>query len=58
MCPKNDRYLHRKRAASLKALPDLDGVTMREIHKMLDIKRMRCVEKHRDATENWILSAF
>ena len=41
-------------------IPDLDGTSMRFLHKLLDMKRKRCAKLHEDAEigEDWILSAF
>jgi hypothetical protein len=37
---------------------DLDGIKMKVLHKMLDMKRKKCARDNADNPDEWILSAF
>ena len=50
------KYVHQPRGSAL--LADLDGVTMRQLHRLLDIKRQRVVQKPRGPGEPWVLMAY
>jgi hypothetical protein len=40
-------------------LPDLEGSSMKLIHKLLDLKRQKCLRENSDnADEDWVLSAY
>ena len=54
--PLNDRYTH----TSVENLPDLDGVKMTFIQKILDMKRAKRVKQHTDTDNHvdWILKAY
>jgi isopenicillin N synthase-like dioxygenase len=39
-------------------LPDLEGVSMKVIHKILDVKRQKCFEKYGEQEGNWVLAAY
>jgi hypothetical protein len=55
-----DRYTHRipRAVADFTLFPDLDGVKMKTLHKMLDIKRKKCANAHENDESNWVLSSF
>lgn len=50
------KYVHQPCGAAL--LADLDGITMRQLHRLLDIKRQRVVQKPRGPGEPWVLMAY
>ena len=40
-------------------LPDLEGSSMKLIHKLLDLKRQKCLRDHSDSTDSdWVLCAY
>ena len=40
-------------------LPDLEGSSMKLIHKLLDLKRQKCLRENSDnADADWVLSAY
>ena len=43
---------------ALAALPDLDGMSMAVIHKLLDMKRRKCRTAHEGDRGDWVLSAY
>ena len=52
-------YDHEFEDAAKKNLADLEGCTMKEVHKILDFKRMRCVKEHEGSDEgSWVLSSY
>ena len=55
-----DRYKHRipHAVTDFTLFPDLDGVRMKTLHKMLDIKRKKCANAHENDESNWVLSSF
>ena len=54
--PKN--YNHPGGEEAVNELADLDGVTCREIHKILDFKRQRCAKSNENNPAEWVLSSF
>jgi hypothetical protein len=59
--PNRDCYVHPGGEVSVRSLADLDGVSMKEVHKILDFKRMKCkieAEKDENNEVQWTLSAF
>ena len=52
-------YSHEYDGAAKENLADLEGCTMKEVHKILDFKRMRCVAQHEGSDEeSWVLSSY
>ncbi len=39
-------------------IADFDGISMKLLHNILDRKRLKCVEEHKDSKDEWILSAY
>jgi hypothetical protein len=56
--PRCHDYFHEGGEDALGALADLDGVSMKEIHKILDFKRLKCVKENQDSGKDWVLSAY
>ena len=58
--PLNERYAHSGGTEAVEGLPDLDGVKMTLIQKILDMKRAKRVKQHTDTDNNidWILKAY
>lgn len=40
------------------ALPQLEGVEVRTLQRLLDLKRQQCMRRHRDSAEDWVLRAY
>ncbi len=54
------KYIHPGGEAAITPdkIPDLDGTTMRLLHKLLDLKRQKCFRENDSKPGNWVLSAF
>ena len=54
------RYSHPGGDAAVSAenVPDFDGMTLKMIHKLLELKRRKCFERNGSAEGNWVLSSF
>jgi len=53
----NPKYSHNQGEGTV-VLPDLDGIPMKSLHKLLDLKRQKCSRDHAEDEDGWILSAF
>lgn len=59
-CPRCEdmNYRHPGGEEALRCLADLEDVSMKEIHRILDYKRLRCVKENQDSGKDWVLSAY
>jgi isopenicillin N synthase-like dioxygenase len=58
--PSQEKYKHKIETEDIRrCVADLDGVSMNDVHLLLDLKRQKCSREHRDSDEeDWILSSF
>ena len=57
--PKNKDYQHPGGSTALQSLADLEGVSMKELHKILDFKRLKYKkENENNLDSNWVLNSF
>ena len=56
--PDDVMYAHSNHEAAMTILANLEGVTMKHIHKILDLRRARCRKKHEDDENEWVLCAY
>lgn len=57
--PRKSCYTHPGGEEAVSHLADLEGVSMKEIHKILDFKRLKCKnEADRSGDKSWVLNAF
>jgi hypothetical protein len=56
--PNDPLYTHPGGASAVAALPDLDGMSMKLLQKVLDLKRHRCVKQNEGSEEEWVLAAY
>ena len=57
--PRKSNYTHPGGEDALSHLADLEGVSMKEIHKILDFKRLKCKnEAEKSGDKSWVLNAF
>lgn len=52
----NAKYTHRAGAESW--LPDLDGISVKTLHKMMDFKRQKVMNAPRPDGEDWVLMSY
>lgn len=52
------KYIHQQDALTPDKVPDLDGTTMKLLHKLLDLKRQKCFRDNDSKPGNWVLSAY
>lgn len=50
------KYTHREDSAQ--HIPDLDGVPMKMLHKILDVKRQKVLQQKRPPGESWVLMSY
>ena len=56
--PLHGKYKHRISIEEVTAMVALDGVSMGEVHLLLDFKRRRCSKQNQTNETEWILTAF
>jgi hypothetical protein len=57
---KSSKYVHPggEDAVSSDKVPDLDGISVKAMHKLLDLKRQKCFRDNNSREGEWVLSAF
>ncbi len=53
----NQTYNHTNNLIN-ETIADFDGINMKLLHNILDRKRLKCVEEHKNSSDEWILSAY
>lgn len=56
--PDDAIYHHSNSEAAMTVLSNLEGVTMKHIHKILDLRRARCRKRHENDDDDWVLCAY
>lgn len=54
----DEKYHHQEDSLTTDKVPDLDGTTMKLLHKLLDLKRQKCFRDNDSKPGSWVLSAF
>lgn len=56
--PDDAIYNHSNKEVAMTMLSNLEGVTMKHLHKILDLRRARCRKKHENDDGDWVLCAY
>ena len=55
----DNKYTHSNNSKNNDIIPDFNGLTMKTIHKLLDLKRQKCFrDNDNNEGKQWVLSAF